>query len=44
MRGMSLLSLDRVSTLYVMLRHPDVGREQLDGFKNERPGRLLGHA
>jgi phenylacetate-CoA ligase len=44
MRGTSLLSLDPVSTLYSMLRHSHVGREHRVGFKNERPGRLLGHA
>lgn len=36
--------LNPVSTLYSMLRHPHVGREQLVAFQNERLRRLVEHA
>jgi phenylacetate-coenzyme A ligase PaaK-like adenylate-forming protein len=41
MKGTSLFPLNPVSALYVMLRHPHVGREQLVAFQNERLRRLL---
>jgi len=44
MRGTSLSLLNPVSTLYFMLRHPHVGREQLVAFQNERLRRLVEHA
>ncbi len=39
-----MLAPNPVSTLYSMLRHPDVGREQLVAFQNERVCRLVAHA
>jgi phenylacetate-CoA ligase len=41
---MSYLPSNPVSTLYSMLRHPYVGREQLVAFQNERLRRLVAHA
>ncbi len=44
MRWRSALTPNPVSTLYSMLRHPHVGREQLVAFQNERVCRLVAHA
>ncbi len=44
MRWRSVLAPNPVSTLYSMLRHPHVGREQLVAFQNERVCRLVAHA
>jgi phenylacetate-CoA ligase len=41
---MRLLPLNPVSTIYFMMRHPHVGREQLVAFQNERLRRLVDHA
>ncbi|GJL61068.1 MAG: coenzyme F390 synthetase [Nitrospirales bacterium] len=39
-----MLASNPVSTLYSMLRHPHVRREQLVAFQNERVCRLVAHA
>ncbi len=44
MRCTGVLAPNPVSTLYSMLRHPHVGREQLVAFQNERVCRLIAHA
>jgi len=44
MRGTNLLPTNPVSTVYSMLRHQHVGREQLVAFQNERLRRLVVHA
>ncbi|MBA3966595.1 MAG: phenylacetate--CoA ligase family protein [Nitrospirales bacterium] len=44
MKGMSLLPPNPVATLYSMLRHPYVAREQLVAFQNKRLRRLVDHA
>jgi phenylacetate-CoA ligase len=44
MRGATRLPPNPVSTVYSMLRHPHVGREQLVAFQNERLRGVIEHA
>ena len=44
MSGMKLSPPNPVSTVYSLLRHPHVGRERLEAFRNERLRRLVTHA
>ncbi len=44
MRGGSLSLSNAGSTLYSILRHPHVGREQVIAFQNDRVRRLVAHA